>query len=205
MDRVCISAGHGMGSRKPGQFDPGATAAGKQEAVGTLGMAKRLHADLGVLGIWCLLRDNGAYYEADDDAAKAGCELFMEIHFNAGTPAADGTETLIAEGADPRSLAFAKAVQSRLVRALGTDDRGVKRRGDLAVLKKHKGMASILVETHFITSALDRNLWARNVDRAELAMLNGILVTLGRKEAKSLPRKWGAVRRALHYVAGRIK
>lgn len=197
MPRICFSAGHGVGSRKGGKIDPGAVAGGREEADFTLRLCARLADDFANLGWPTLLRDTGAYYEADDDAFQWKAEYFVEIHLNAGPVTANGTETLVNSGAPEGSARLAKLVQSRLVSALKTKDRGVRTRNDLAVLRPHGRMKSILLEVFFITSAYDVARWKKNYLKAELAIVNGILVASGRKPVSSLPRTWGPIRRRL--------
>lgn len=197
MPRICFSAGHGLGSRAPGKSDPGAVALGREEDDFTLRVCSRLADDFANLGWPTLLRDTGAYYAADDDASRWDADILVELHLNAGAAKANGTETLVNSGAPAGTVKLAKAVQSRLVAALGTTDRGVRTRNDLAVLKPHKGMLAILVEGFFITNASDVAKWKRGYLKAELAIVNGILVGTGRKPVGSLPRTWGPIRRRL--------
>lgn len=195
--RICFSAGHGLGSRKPGAVDPGAVGSGIEEADFTRSFSKRLALDFSALGHWVMLRDSGHYAGADDDAARAMCDVFIEIHLNAGPKAANGTETLVHPSAPKGSFDLARRINDGLVRALTTRDRGVKTRADLAVLKPHAGMKACLVEVFFITSKEDFSKWQKNPAAAELAVVNAILVSEGKKPVKSLPRRWGRIRRAI--------
>lgn len=195
--RICFSAGHGLGSRAPGRTDPGAQAHGIDEADFTRSLCIRLAHDFAALGYWTMLRDGGHYSLADDDAAKAMCDVFVEIHLNAANKTAHGTETLIHGNAPAGSSKLANAIQTRLVRALGTRDRGVRQRSDLAVLKPHKGMKACLVEVFFLTSQTDLAKWRTNGNRGELAIVNGILASQGKRTVRSLPRKWGKAHRAI--------
>ncbi|MBF9672473.1 hypothetical protein IAI19_11540, partial [Streptococcus pseudopneumoniae] len=67
--RICLSAGHGLSSRRPGQVDPGASVVDYDgdEADIVLNLAKSVHADLTRLfrvkgrGV-SFLRNSGVYY-----------------------------------------------------------------------------------------------------------------------------------------------
>jgi N-acetylmuramoyl-L-alanine amidase len=60
------------------------------------------------------------YAQVDD----YGADISIELHFNAASPAATGTETL--SSGSSRSLKLAKAMQDAMLPALGLRDRGVK-------------------------------------------------------------------------------
>lgn len=188
--RIAISAGHGLSSRKPGAFDPGAVAYDRREAVAVYNLAKRIVADLRVLGRYgaeVMFRDAGYFASADDEAAKWGADVFVELHFNAGPATASGVETLHHPASTAR---LATLIHKRLVPAIGIKDRGVRVREDLAVLRPHQRMAAALVEVAFISSKHDMAYYLENRDDVERAILNGILEYVGWKPVKSLPRKW---------------
>ncbi len=153
--KVAIDAGHGMGNRTPGVFDPGAVGNGHQEATITLAWAHTL-ADA------CRQAGHDVYLTREDQrtetpldarvgrAVAADCDVFVSIHCNAAvTEASNGTETLHAI----RYQRFAAAVHRAAVAELGLRDRGVKLRDELAVLK-FPGPAC-LIELGFISNSRD--------------------------------------------------
>ena len=73
------------------------------------------------------------YARTDQWGADATCELHFNSHHN---PSATGTETLSSGSA--LSLAFAMALQERMIDALGLKDRGEK------VVRKGRGAASLI-------------------------------------------------------------
>lgn len=153
--RICIDAGHGMGNRTPGLYDPGAIGNGFKEAEITL-----VYAD--TLADACRMRGHEVYLTRDDHttdcpltgrvarALAAGCDVFISIHCNASTStASNGMETLHRSDGD----VFARKVHVALRRELGLRDRGLKVRDDLAVLR-FPGPAC-LVELGFISNQSD--------------------------------------------------
>jgi len=197
--RLCLSAGHGEGSRHAGQSDPGADVKydGRPDLTEddyTLAMAKSVYADLHGLfvhnGGYVMLRNSGVYYRADDEAVLHGCDLFLEIHTNSG--GGHGTEALY-ESASGR--AFAESLAHRVSSALGITDRGAKHRTDLAVLTPHSGMVSGLVELWFGDSKGDVAAHHAHRDAEVLAIVNAILHHYGWTEVKSRPSKWTTAER----------
>lgn len=198
--RICISAGHGLGSRATGKMDSGAgiVTSSASEAEVTLAFSKRLNADFAALfagrpGAFHMLRDTGVFYKADDDAARNACDTFIEIHTNAGAGKAkkDGREIGVEVFyEDTKDATFAKAMQRRLVAASGLPDRGAKRTTNLAVLQPHSGMRQVLVELFFGSDADDVAAYRAHHEAMELAIVNTCLATWGWREVKKLPRTW---------------
>lgn len=192
--KLAISAGHGMSSRVPGKIDPGADGNGQQEAVMVKGMANRLAQDFSALRWPCLVRDTGHYAQADDDAKAWGAQFFIELHMNAGPPSANGVECLVGGNATVAERRLAAALCRNVSSVSGMYNRGVKVRTDLAVLRQHP-MDSVLFEMGFISNVNDMRRYQKSVDKIELAILNAVLTTYGRKPATFLPRKWSLPRR----------
>lgn len=159
--RIAIDAGHGMGNRKQGVYDPGAVSAGVAEADITLLWAlagKHILTQRGI-SVW-LTRDDATDYTPvgtrDDRAEAAGCTHFLSLHCNAAGPTARGTETFYRDAAD---RAWAAVAQKAALRALGLRDRGLK----LESASQHSRLAvfdfdgpACLVELGFITNPADR-------------------------------------------------
>jgi N-acetylmuramoyl-L-alanine amidase len=85
-----------------------------------------------------------------------GADATVELHFNAATPAATGTETL--SSGSSGSMALAQSMQDAMLAALGRRDRGVKlkSRTDRGGRSLHAGRApAILVEPFFGSNAGD--------------------------------------------------
>lgn len=167
--KIAIDPGHGNSNRSEGRYDPGAVAAGVEEADVALQWALTgkwiLEREFG-LSVW-LTRDDDSdpapVGQRDDRAEAAGCSHFVSLHCNAAdTSAATGTETFWRDAADKP---FAQAVQDAAVAAMGRADRGLKKESQsqhsrLAVLDF--GGPSCLLEIGFVTNAIDR---ARMLER----------------------------------------
>lgn len=147
---ICIDAGHG-GS------DPGASGNGVIEKNVTLNGALKLGEALKKQGfdvIFTRVSDNYiSLGERCGIANSKGADLFISIHVNsAPSEAASGTEVLCY-----KKNYFAELLQKNLIKKLGTKDRGVKERKDLAVLNGTK-MNAVLIEIAFLSNKEDAKL-----------------------------------------------
>ena len=147
---IVVDPGHG-GS------DPGAVVGNIKE--------KDLNLDIG-LRLKQLLEEGGArvfmtrendiyvdYFTTPQMANEIGADLFVSIHNNSATnSSASGTETLYYP--DPEKKALAQAIQKALVKNIGLNDRGIKERPGLVVIRETK-MPSALVEVGFLTNNND--------------------------------------------------
>lgn len=155
--RVAIDPGHGMGNRTARVFDPGAVAGAVREADIALAVGLFLHDECVRRGWPAMMTRSTNGQEAPLSgrvpAARAfGADVLVSLHCNAHSGAqAHGTETLYLA-----SEWVARAVQRRLIAALGTRDRGVKQRSDLAVLRYDR--PAVLCELAFISNPDDRAL-----------------------------------------------
>jgi N-acetylmuramoyl-L-alanine amidase len=152
---IILDPGHGMSNRKPGVFDPGCERGDLHEADIALVWAHELGSQLQALGIdvFFTRRDNKRPTPVGSRAKLAeaeGCDILVSIHVNDADGALTGTETLYS-GLD--DIPLAERCQAAMVKGLGLKDRGVKQRGDLAVLK-FRGRA-VLLELGFIGSKTD--------------------------------------------------
>lgn len=155
--RVCIDPGHGLSNRTAGVFDPGAVAGKVREADIALSVGRWLLAECTSRG-WPALMTRLSNEQSTplgkrvSVAREFGADVIVSIHCNAhNTTQAHGTETLYLA-----SEWVARSVQRRLVAALGTRDRGVKQRSDLAILRYEK--PAVLCELAFISNAADRSV-----------------------------------------------
>lgn len=173
--KVCIDAGHGHSNRDPGRYDPGAVYGAIFEADIALAVALHLRDE-------CLRRrwkvfmtrtssaEPAPLHRRASRATMASCDCLVSIHCNSFDSAtAQGTETLYRS-----SKMFATAINNAVIAALGTANRGVKARPDLAVLK-FDGPAA-LVELAFISNPHDRAILIDPFaqQRAALAIADGL-------------------------------
>ena len=105
-------------------------------------------------------------------ANELGADIFISLHCNAFNEKANGTECLVfAKGSYAEDLA--NAIQNQIISSLGTVDRGVKERPDLAVLKGTK-MPAVLVEMAFIDNADDCHKLIYHQDDFARAIARGV-------------------------------
>lgn len=159
---ICIDAGHGLGNRKRGRYDPGAIGVeGAQEARWATAYARCLESKFFDLGIHTILtrRDESTPCPLrwrPELARQSLSDLLVSIHFNAdakpGVSASDGRvkgfEVLYRTSASKR---FARVIAERFAIA-GRKVRGVWFRNNLYVLRY---TPSVLVEFGFIDDPED--------------------------------------------------
>jgi N-acetylmuramoyl-L-alanine amidase len=143
---VVIDAGHGGHDRGgvPGQR--------LSEKLYTLDVARRLEAQLSAAGFRTVMTRSGDYFVSlSDRCAVANAQrnaVFISVHFNSGRrPGANGIETYYYSRA---SAGFAAAVHSRILRAAGTENRGIRRRGFYVL--RHTRPPAVLAECGFLTN-----------------------------------------------------
>lgn len=157
---VIIDPGHGMSNRRAGTFDPGAVSNGIREADIALAWGNELRSILMEQGhkVIRTRRDHQDPAPVGQRAAIAkrfGGDIMLSIHCNAADGAASGTETFYR--GDGNKLT-AQRINTAVVEALGTKDRGVK----LESASQHARLAVMafqpcfLVELGFIDHAGDR-------------------------------------------------
>jgi N-acetylmuramoyl-L-alanine amidase len=150
--KIVVDAGHGG-------KDIGASGFGVYEKNVTLAIALKLQPKLEAAGAAVVMtRESDTYPTLDDRVNIANSQhanSFVSIHCNSSTsPAPNGSETYwnsVYSG--PQSQALAQSIQNQLVNYMGTVNRGVKE-DDFRVIKATT-MPSVLVETGFISNALD--------------------------------------------------
>lgn len=169
--KVFINPGHAPG------IDPGAVGqTGLQEA----DVAK----NVGIL-VEQYLNAAGIETEScqDDDLAyvcgranNSNADLFVSIHCNAASPAAEGTETWFCAGSY-EGTQLAGCIQDQIVESMDTVDRGIKEampgRNGLYVLT-NTDMPAVLVELAFISNEDDEQLLTNNQDDFARAIACGI-------------------------------
>lgn len=163
---IVIDPGHGG-------KDPGASGNGLVEKEIVLDVSKRVNSKLfNSLAKVVMTRESDTYPTLEarvNQAEKSGADMFVSIHVNSFTSgAASGTETWYdSTYAAAASKELAEEIQKELVKALGTNDRGVKEGGFYVV--KHTKMPSVLVELAFISNSSDADKLASNTYRQKAA------------------------------------
>jgi N-acetylmuramoyl-L-alanine amidase len=159
--KVCVDAGHGMGNVVPGVFDSGAIHVEDgslfKEADIALEFALALKDTFQVLDVDVFMTRDDATDPAPvkmraTKARNAGCDALISLHLNDHeNDSANGLEVLFR---DDKGKALAQKLQDALVSVTQMEDRGIKPRPELAVLK-FQGVAA-LVELGFIANDGDR-------------------------------------------------
>lgn len=119
-----------------------------------------------------LMGENPKYPNICQTANESGADVFVSIHCNAATPAAEGTETLVysAYGAAGR---LANCIHQQIIDNLDVINRGIKVRPDLAVLRETI-MPAVLVECAFISNEHDVQLLMYRRDDFARAIARGV-------------------------------
>ncbi|MCL2170985.1 MAG: N-acetylmuramoyl-L-alanine amidase [Defluviitaleaceae bacterium] len=189
---VIIDAGHGG-------FDPGAIHGGHNESDIVLSIAHKTYqifaySNSGVRAFLTRYDDSFLAMSYRTIIGNLSADLFVAIHANAygRVPAVRGTEVLYARysaknrygnpgRADISNADFSQIMQNHLVGALNTRDRGIVRRGDLAMLNASTIPLAYL-EIEFMTNpqALADLLNPDFQQRTAQAIYDGVLSTLRR-------------------------
>ena len=181
--KVVLDAGHGG-------YDPGATGpTGVEEKAVTLAVTLKVGnilAKNGVEAIYTRTSDNITWSTNEAKNLQARCDIsnnakpnyFVSIHANSAMATAVGIETYY-YGGNQAGAKLAQAVQIELITETGKIDRGIKT-ANFYVLKNIDATA-ILVETSFISNAVEEKLLASDAYQNKLAkaISTGILKNLG--------------------------
>lgn len=147
---VIIDAGHGGHDRGggPGQRIP--------EKPYTLDISKRLAAALQARGFKTVMTRSTDDFVTLGDRCRIGNSrsdaIFVSIHLNsASREGANGIETYYYTS---KSASLAKALHPAVVRAAGTEDRGVRKRG-FYVIRNTTRVPAVLLECGFLTNGAE--------------------------------------------------
>ena len=173
--KVFLNPGHAPG----GEPDPGAVndATGLRECDVALAVGKSAESYLNAAGVETELLQYDSLYEICEAANSSDADIFVSIHCNAAeAEEASGTETWACAGSYRGSM-LASCIQSQLVNALDTTDRGVKIAtpgvNGLYVLT-NTDMPAVLVELAFISNSGDEEILANKQDDLARAVARGI-------------------------------
>ena len=172
---VAIDPGHG------GQ-DLGAVFEGRMEKDDNLAMALAIGQRLENHGLDVVYtRTTDVYdtpYQKAEMANKANADFLISIHRNsAATPdTSTGVETLVFRDDGP-AADLAREINAQLQR-VGFENRGVKERPNLLLLKRSK-MPAVLVELGFINNRQDNEMFDRYFNEIADAIAEGIMNTIG--------------------------
>lgn len=149
--KIIVDAGHG--AKDPGAVGPKGT---KEKDV-TLATAKLIKAELEAAGAQVVLTRSTDVFlelkERTDISNKSDYDAFISVHADAFNASSKGTTTYYNATVNfngPRSLTLAKSIQSDLVKAVGTYNRGVKQEN--FYVNRMNELPSVLVELAFISN-----------------------------------------------------
>ena len=151
---------------------------GLQSKEVTLSIGQKISAHLNSSGITTELQQLDSVESIYTSSNNFGADLFIAIHCNSASSTASGTETFYCQGSE-NGKKLAQAIQSRIITALGTVDRGIKddtqsSSGRLGVLRK-TACPAVLVEIAFISNANDAQILSNKQEEFAQAISSGIL------------------------------
>ena len=171
---VVIDAGHGGHDRGggPGQRIP--------EKPYTLDISQRLSSALRARGFRTVMtRSSDSFISLGQRCAVGNSQrdaIFVSIHLNsARREGADGVETYYYTG---KSASLASSLHRAVVRAAGTEDRGVRRRG-FYVIRRTTRVPAVLLECGFLTNRAEARRLLTASHRQKLA--NAIAAAIAAK------------------------
>ena len=186
--KILLIAGHG-GS----PYDSGAVGCGYTEAVETRRMATDVAPLLRNYGFEVVMYDqkNDAYKVLKNGGSLplSGVGYVIELHLNAaandpkGNGKTTGVEVLVHTA--EKGITVEQAICRRIA-ALGFQNRGVKRRGDLLVMNTvhRKGISHALIETCFVDDADDIKLYKAKFYDIARAIADGVAEGFGKTVQK---------------------
>ncbi|TQR21369.1 SH3 domain-containing protein [Psychrobacillus vulpis] len=167
--KIIIDAGHGA-------KDPGAIGKnGTKEKDVTLATAKAVKQELEAAGAEVVLTRSTDVFlelkERTDIANKSDYDAFVSIHADSYTTTSKGSTTYYNADVNfngPKSYTLAKSIQSDLVKAVGTYDRGVKQQN--FYVNRMNELPSVLVELAFISNPTEEAQLASTTFRKNAAV-----------------------------------
>jgi N-acetylmuramoyl-L-alanine amidase len=194
MATVMIDAGHG------GTTDPGAVFEGRQEKDDNLRLALAVGKILEENGVNVLYTRTEDVYQRPIEKAQianaSGADFFISFHRNSSPQPNQysGVETLVYRDTGDKAQ-MAEAINQNLEQ-VGFKNLGVNERPDLIVLRRTR-MPAVLVETGFINTDADNQLFDERFDEIAQAIADGILSVVGEpnKGEKLYRVQTGAFRR----------
>jgi N-acetylmuramoyl-L-alanine amidase len=167
-----LSAGHYPEAVKGGKADPGAIGNGLHEADLTSELRSLVYGELMLIAPNLKIitdRDDqwtGEWVNYLSKNAKKG-DVICDIHFNAATPQAGGTEIIIPKDFTQEEKDLGALLQKAIVGVLKTKDRGVKTeahtaRGKIGILFQPKVATNVLIEVCFITNKTEIDNYQKN-------------------------------------------
>ncbi len=181
---IYICAGHTNTGKN---YDPGAVANGFKESQLTAQLRDLIVAELIKLGVtnYKTDKDDQTLNETIFAAGTSESDIVFDIHFNAATPQAGGSETFIPVEFTEREKKYAKEVTDNTCKILSIPNRGVK----LENQTRHKRLGmmrpkgtNMLWEVCFITNKDEMTKYLTKIN--ELAADIAIILKCADEEVK---------------------
>ncbi len=175
MAKVVIDAGHG------GERDPGAVYEGRQEKTDNLELALAVGNILKENGVDVVFTRTEDVYQTPFEKAQlanaANADFVISFHRNASPEnnQYSGVETLVFNNSGKKAE-MAEAI-NRNLEEVGFKNLGIEERPGLVILRRTKAPA-LLVETGFINTDADNELFDTRFNEIAQAIANGILEVL---------------------------
>lgn len=173
--RVFINPGHHPGL-DPGAVnrDYGVTEADIVRDIGNLtaGYLQAAGCEVKIVQSNNLAGEDAAYTNVCLTANSWPADIFVSLHCNAATSAAQGTEVLV-YSRWTQADTLATCILHQIVDSMGTLSRGVKARPNLVVLNSTH-MPAVLVEMGFISNDADCRMLVDQQDELARAIARGI-------------------------------
>lgn len=180
--RLAVDPGHGMGNKRPGEFDPGVVAEGIREADVALAWALTLMVTLRLARIPVFLTrsdntDPAPQSKRAYEAELAQCSHFLSLHCSAG--AGNGVETFYRDERDRR---WAEMVNGAAMCATGRPSRNIRHGRETAAMNFAGPCA--MVKICYLDNLHDREVILQRDVR--VAFAQAILARANREEANAL-------------------
>jgi N-acetylmuramoyl-L-alanine amidase len=161
MPQLFLIAGHSL-------HDPGAVRGAEQEAKIVREQRQLLRKALEQRGLQVWTDPDTEDLRSVIDAVQAAArpdDYLLDLHFNAATPTATGTEVYVRRGYSQEEMTLGQRVAQTTAETLDLQNRGVKlesqtRHGRLGILHSGPG-TSLLLETAFLTNPADLKAYRR--------------------------------------------
>lgn len=180
---VCLDAGHGG-------KDPGCSYGDNIESTQVLEMALVVRDAMEEAGITVIMtRNDDTFVELEERAAianAANADYFISIHRNTlESGHANGIELYYAPGSSDETVSFAETIESKLVDAGVSRDRGAAE-GNLVVCRLSQ-MPAVLVEMGYVIDEEDNRLFYENMDAYAQALTEAVLESYQASHAETDP------------------
>jgi len=175
---IYVFAGHVSDKTDP-DHDPGAAGNGYVEADLTTILRNKVAGILRASGASVTVDSDGDSLKAVlDKTASTEKDVIFDIHWNAATPAATGTEIFIPDRHTDLEKKFAKKIVDAISSIMGIKNRGVKTEAQSA--RKRLGVMrpngiNMLLEVCFISNKSDMERYLSNIDLVAKAIANVLI------------------------------